>query len=81
MKLHQTPIGGWPADKNLREIGQYSQAALEQDCEGFILYMTHLQGWSHEEVQDYIDRFNSETRSNRLHAYFLTCSVWGRKPE
>jgi len=25
---------GWPSDKKLREIGEYSYAAMEQDLEG-----------------------------------------------
>ncbi|RYP12819.1 hypothetical protein DL765_007139 [Monosporascus sp. GIB2] len=28
------PIGGWPQDPDLQEIGQYAQLALEQDLEG-----------------------------------------------
>jgi hypothetical protein len=32
--LMQCPITGWPADPKLKEIGNYSHLALEQDMEG-----------------------------------------------
>ena len=38
------PTGGWSSDPKLKEIGQYSLMAVLSDIEGFILFMTTVQG-------------------------------------
>ncbi|KAK7413131.1 hypothetical protein QQX98_008017 [Neonectria punicea] len=38
----KNPFGGWPKDATLREVGSYTQLALEQDAEGTALYMATL---------------------------------------
>ncbi|KAK2474805.1 hypothetical protein H9L39_14765 [Fusarium oxysporum f. sp. albedinis] len=44
--------GGWAKNRKLREIGRYVIAALEQDFEGYVLYMaSQLLVWSMDEVR------------------------------
>uniref|UniRef100_A0A8H7NHH1 Methyltransferase type 11 domain-containing protein n=1 Tax=Bionectria ochroleuca TaxID=29856 RepID=A0A8H7NHH1_BIOOC len=51
-KTIKTPIGGWPADKKWKEVGQFNRLALETGLEGFGLYMlTNTMGWEYEDVQ------------------------------
>ncbi|KAL7620131.1 hypothetical protein AAE478_009124 [Parahypoxylon ruwenzoriense] len=66
----------------MREIGQYNQLALEQDAEGFVVYLwTREMGWSQEEVQVYAAHLRRELRSGRFHAYYPHRVLIGRKPE
>ncbi|KAF4467084.1 methyltransferase [Fusarium albosuccineum] len=78
----KVPIGGWPEDPKQKQIGQYLQASLEQDLEGYVLYMaSQLLGWTKDEVSVYCDQFRREIRSGKYHAFFRQRVVWGRKPE
>ncbi|KAJ3460167.1 hypothetical protein MRS44_011034 [Fusarium solani] len=76
-----SPIGSWPKDEKLREIGQYAQLSMEQDFEGLILFMTNvLGGWSREEIQVYITHLRREIRSGKKHGWYWQKVVWARKP-
>ncbi|KAK2669531.1 hypothetical protein RAB80_015057 [Fusarium oxysporum f. sp. vasinfectum] len=45
------PIGSWPKDPKMQEIGNFAFAAMDQDLEGFVLYMASVVlGWSQDEV-------------------------------
>ncbi|KAF4462526.1 methyltransferase domain-containing [Fusarium albosuccineum] len=78
----QSPIGGWPKDEKLREIGQYAQLVMEQDFEGLILFMTNvLGGWTREEIQVYVAHLRREIRSGKKHGWYWQKVVWARKPE
>lgn len=58
------------------------QVSLEQDLEGYVLYMaSQLLGWSKEEVAVYCAQFRREMRSGNFNAYFRQRVIWGRKPE
>ncbi|KAK0627449.1 S-adenosyl-L-methionine-dependent methyltransferase [Immersiella caudata] len=40
------PVGAWPADKALRELGSVHQASLVTGLDGFGMYvLTHVMGW------------------------------------
>ncbi|KAH7140975.1 S-adenosyl-L-methionine-dependent methyltransferase [Dactylonectria macrodidyma] len=78
----KAPIGGWAKEDRLREIGQFAQAALEQDYEGYVLYMANMVlGWSQEEVTLYCAQLRREIRSGKFHPYYRQRVVYGRKPE
>ncbi|KAF4428785.1 methyltransferase [Fusarium acutatum] len=78
----QIAIGGWPKDKKMSEIGQYVLAALEQDFEGYVLYMaSQLLGWSMQEVKVYCAQLRRELRSTANHPFFRYRAVYGRKPQ
>ncbi|KAM0193046.1 hypothetical protein ACHAPA_004009 [Fusarium lateritium] len=78
----KAPIGGWAKDPRLKQIGQFAQAALEQDYEGYVLYMANMVlGWSKEEVSLYCAQLRREIRSGKFHPYYRQRVVYGRKPE
>ncbi|KAK1763691.1 S-adenosyl-L-methionine-dependent methyltransferase [Phialemonium atrogriseum] len=78
----KVPIGGWAQDPKLKEIGQYAQLSLEQDSEGWVLFMANVMvGWSKEEIQVYTTQLRREIRSGKKHAFYRQRVVWGRKPE
>ncbi|KAI1736066.1 S-adenosyl-L-methionine-dependent methyltransferase [Xylaria scruposa] len=77
----KTTLGPWAADAKYKEIGQYARLALEQDIEGFVMYMwTTVLGWSREEIAVYAAHLRRELRSPHFHAYYPQRVVVGRKP-
>ncbi|KAF5963772.1 methyltransferase [Fusarium bulbicola] len=78
----KAPIGGWPQDPRLKQIGQFAQAALEQDYEGYVLYMANMVlGWTKEEVSVYCAQLRREIRSGKFHPFYRQRVVYARKPE
>ncbi|KAI0473360.1 S-adenosyl-L-methionine-dependent methyltransferase [Xylariaceae sp. FL0804] len=78
----KTPLGGWSSDPKQREIGLYGRYALEQDVEGFVVYMwSTVMGWSKEEIQVYAAHLRNELKSGKAHAWFPHKVLIGRKPE
>ncbi|KFA51585.1 hypothetical protein S40293_03925 [Stachybotrys chartarum IBT 40293] len=78
----KAPIGSWPKDPRLSQIGQFSQAAMDQDLEGFVLYMANIVlGWSRDQVLVYCSQLRREMRSSKFHPYCRLRVVYGRKPE
>ncbi|KAI0390834.1 S-adenosyl-L-methionine-dependent methyltransferase [Xylariaceae sp. FL0594] len=77
----KTSLGPWPADPKHKEIGQYARLALEQDVEGFIVYvLTNAFGWTREEISVYAAHFRRELRSPSFHSWYAQRVVIGRKP-
>ncbi|KAL7802244.1 S-adenosyl-L-methionine-dependent methyltransferase [Trichoderma aethiopicum] len=74
------PIGGWPKDPKLKELGQFAQMVLERDIEGYIVFMANTLGWTREEILVYIGMLRREVRSKNFHAYYNQKVVWARKP-
>ncbi|KAM0541356.1 hypothetical protein ACHAPJ_013276 [Fusarium lateritium] len=69
-KARSSPIGSWPKDERLREVGQYAQLVMEQDFKGLILFMTNiLGGWTRKEIQVYTSHLRREIRSGKKHGW------------
>ncbi|KAI1436394.1 S-adenosyl-L-methionine-dependent methyltransferase [Xylaria sp. CBS 124048] len=76
------PATSWPLDKELKEVGAFSQLTMEQDLDGYaMLLFTQALGWTHAEVTIYLARIRKEMRDMRFKPYFLVEVVYGRKPE
>ncbi|KAF5709337.1 methyltransferase [Fusarium globosum] len=77
----KVPIGGWPKDPRMKEIGKYAQATLEQDIEGYVLFMANtVEGWTKAEVEVYISMLRRELRQGTMHPYYRQKVVWAQKP-
>ncbi|KAI0175861.1 S-adenosyl-L-methionine-dependent methyltransferase [Hypoxylon sp. FL1284] len=77
----KVPMGGWPADPKLREIGQWAQYTLEQDLEGFVMFMWNtVLGRSLDEMKVFLAGFRRDLRSRSIHAYLPQRVVYARKP-
>ncbi|KAF5669441.1 methyltransferase [Fusarium heterosporum] len=80
-KDFKVPIGGWPKDAKMKEIGKYAQATLEQDIEGYVLFMANtVEGWTKEEVEVYISLLRRELYMGKMHPYYQQKVVWAQKP-
>ncbi|KAF5980437.1 mRNA 3 end-processing YTH1 [Fusarium coicis] len=66
----KNPVGGWPKDPKQRSVGQFMQAAFEQDAQGTVLHMATALGWTEEAVTMFISHFRREIRSPKIHSYF-----------
>jgi hypothetical protein len=64
------PIGGWTKDQKLKEVGLYNRIHWEQGIEGWCLYLlTHVMGWSIEEVQVYLAKMRTALKDRSIHAH------------
>ncbi|RDW84849.1 hypothetical protein BP6252_02439 [Coleophoma cylindrospora] len=53
--IYKTPIGGWPQDSRLREIGRWSLLGFDTGIEGYaIALLTRVFGWNPTEVQVFL---------------------------
>ncbi|KAF4439311.1 hypothetical protein FACUT_4248 [Fusarium acutatum] len=78
----KVPIGGWPKDLKMKEIGKYAQATLEQDIEGYVLFMANaVEGWTKAEVEVYISMLKRELRQGTMHPYYQQKVIWAQKPK
>ncbi|KAK5656767.1 hypothetical protein OQA88_4315 [Cercophora sp. LCS_1] len=81
IKEFKMPIGSWPADKVLKEVGIYNRMACEQGLEGFALFLgTQLLGYSNEELQVIFAKMRQSLRNPAIHAYYPASTVWTQKP-
>lgn len=74
------PLGSWPKNAKMKEIGQFTQLTLEQDAEGYMLFLANTLGWSKEEIMAYLAMFRREMKSGKFQPYYRQKVVWGRKP-
>ena len=81
-KTIKVPVGDWPKDDRLKEIGRFTNLSILSDVEGHIAFMASLlEGWTKEQVVLYCAQLRKELKAkNRAHAYYLQRIVWGRKP-
>ncbi|SPO04198.1 related to TAM domain methyltransferase [Cephalotrichum gorgonifer] len=78
---YQRPLGSWPKDPVLKEMGSLAQAAWEADIEGYILFIANTLGWTTEQIQVYIAHLRYEMRSGKYRGYIPQKVVWGQRPE
>ncbi|KAK4448764.1 S-adenosyl-L-methionine-dependent methyltransferase [Podospora aff. communis PSN243] len=78
---YQLPVGGWPADKKLAEVGQFVRLTLENDLEGYSTFMwNQVLNWGADEYQMFLMRTRKELKDPSIHSYFRVRYVYGRKP-
>ncbi|RYP63180.1 hypothetical protein DL771_009411 [Monosporascus sp. 5C6A] len=82
VKDFKIPVGSWPADPKLKEIGQYTQFAIEQDIEGTMMFMWDLVTQRPiDEMRLFAVSVREELRKPTIHSYIPHRLVYARKPE
>ncbi|KAH7241149.1 S-adenosyl-L-methionine-dependent methyltransferase, partial [Fusarium redolens] len=71
-KSWKLPVGGWPQDKKLKQIGLYN---------GAFIPIGEILGWSKEEVTVLVSQMRKALKEPRALPYFTARMVYGRKPE
>lgn len=80
-EVFKIPIGSWPKDPKLKEIGgvQYYQELQAVDSYTPAVFSRVL-GWSDTEIDVFIAKVKKELKDPSIHLYFPIHYVWGRKP-
>ncbi|EEQ83994.2 hypothetical protein RJZ56_003507 [Blastomyces dermatitidis] len=80
--LKKLPIGTWPKDKKLKEIGRFQQLQVLQALEPYSLFLfTKILGWSAEETQVLLSGVRKDIKNREIHMYGWVHFTYGRKPE
>jgi hypothetical protein len=78
----QAPIGAWPKDRRLKEIGRYERAQVLDAVEVYTLALfTRVLDRSPHETQVFLERVKSEMVDPTLRLYTDEYIIYGRKPE
>ncbi|KAF6834247.1 methyltransferase domain-containing protein [Colletotrichum plurivorum] len=76
------PIGTWPAKPEMKRLGAYTLAFLEQSIEGFGLFLLkEVLGFTYEEVQVTLLELRAALRNPKNTPLYFMHVVYGRKPE
>ena len=76
------PLGTWPADKKLKEIGAWNYLQISEGLEGFMysLFTKHY-GYAKEEVEVLCAQIRKEIKNPQIHILFYLHVCYGKKPE
>ncbi|KAM0237044.1 hypothetical protein ACHAP5_009142 [Fusarium lateritium] len=78
---YKIPVGDWPKDPKLAEVGKYVRACLENDIEGYTLMMwQEVLKWPKDEYQLFLMSIRKAIRNPKIHTYMRVRYVYGRKP-
>jgi len=81
-QLFKAPIGTWPADPKLKEMGSYALLNCETAFEAYGLALfTRVLGMSQEEAMEVVTGADKDARNRKVHAYSKQHIWWARKPE
>lgn len=73
--VHQTwkvPIGAWPKDTKMKQLGLFTFEFIDGSLEGFALYLLkEIMGWEFEDIQGIVNGMRRAIRRNKLMPYFV----------
>lgn len=76
----QLPIGGWPKDPKLKEIGK---CQVYQELQVLDAYtpglFSRVLGWSKTEIEVFLAKVRTDIKNPAIHIYLPVYFVWGRK--
>jgi hypothetical protein len=65
------PLGAWPKDPKMKEIGMFNYAQVMGGLEAFSLRLfCHVLGWKAEEVLVLLAKVRAELKDPKLHVQF-----------
>ncbi|KAK0750830.1 S-adenosyl-L-methionine-dependent methyltransferase [Schizothecium vesticola] len=77
----KVPVGEWPRDKRLKEIGYCNQLQLLSGLDGFGTYvLTNVLGWELAEAEALLARVKGALRNKSHHGYCVWGTAWVQKP-
>ncbi|KAF8457878.1 S-adenosyl-L-methionine-dependent methyltransferase [Kalaharituber pfeilii] len=73
------PLGPWPKDKRLKQIGRWAQVGAKDSTLPFCLHLLTKEGWTYDQIKVFSDRITADYDVGKYycHGWF----VHGRKPE
>ncbi|OCL11851.1 S-adenosyl-L-methionine-dependent methyltransferase [Glonium stellatum] len=80
-RVFYTPIGPWPRNRALREVGLYWRAVLMEGLEAIALGpLTRGLGWRKEEIEVFLVSVRKAYLDRSTHAFMPFHIVYGQKP-
>ncbi|KAM5341798.1 hypothetical protein ACJ41O_014829 [Fusarium nematophilum] len=80
-EILKIPIGAWPKDPTLKEIGKFQSVQELQAVDTYTPgIFGRVLGWSETEIQVFIAKVKKDLSDPSIHLYLPTYIVWGRKP-
>ena len=65
------PVGDWPADPRLRDVGRFQLAAMLDGIHGLTIALwTRFLGWTAQEVEVFLAMVRPEFKSRHIHCYW-----------
>ncbi|KAK3313033.1 hypothetical protein B0H66DRAFT_485257 [Apodospora peruviana] len=81
-KFWKIPIGGWCANKRLKEVGNNMRLILSQGAQAIAeTPLAAGQGWSPERVLELVASFREGLGDYSSEPYFTFRAIYGRKPD
>ena len=75
------PIGPWPKDPKLKDLGRWGERNWVDGLEGWVLALyTRMLGWTYAQVMEFVDEFRKVIKDRKNHYYQEVRCVYGRKP-
>ncbi|KAF4459091.1 hypothetical protein FALBO_14151 [Fusarium albosuccineum] len=80
---YKLPVGGWPKNPELAQVGQFVKLTLENDLEaGYTLLLWHnVLNWPKDNYQLFLMGMRKALRNRKIHSYMVVRYVYARKPE
>lgn len=70
-RRYKVPIGPWPRDPLLKEVGGYNYLQVNEGLEGLTLRLyTGVLGWSEQEILALLAKVRKDLNNPRVHAMF-----------
>ncbi|KAL9131007.1 MAG: hypothetical protein Q9217_000949 [Psora testacea] len=67
----KVPIGTWPADRKLRELGAFQLVAMLDGIQGLTMALwTRFLGWTEDEIEVFLAKIRAEWRDRKIHSYW-----------
>lgn len=77
----QIPIGSWPKDAKLKEIGTFQSIQELQVIDSYTPgVFSRVLGWSDDEIQVFMAKVRNDLKNPSIHLYLPVYFIWGRKP-
>lgn len=63
------PLGPWPKDPELKQIGMMNLVQMLDGAEAFSLKTLEAMGWSRSEIEVFLAKVRKEMKAGKFHAY------------
>ncbi|KAK2753182.1 hypothetical protein FQN54_008008 [Arachnomyces sp. PD_36] len=78
----KVPVGPWPKNRTLKEVGLFNLVQILNGVEAFSLRLyTQVLGWSFDELQSLLKEVSRELRSGTIHSYHSFHVIYGQRPK
>ncbi|KAL3419490.1 mRNA 3'-end-processing protein yth1 [Phlyctema vagabunda] len=80
--VYKAPLGGWPRDPKLRDLGRWGLLSFQQGIEGYAMaLLTRVYQWNPTEVQVFLAEVRTALYDRSVHPYHEIRVVYAQKPD